>query len=109
MQESLSPAAQEISHLLICSFETFTAWGVEPVVTHQKSWLESTGVYGNRQSAIQGLYKAQHDSEFESQLMPISTAACVNISGLRGPAVLIHQQWCRVWSAWRDCHLHEVV
>ncbi len=22
-----------------------TVWGVEPVVTHQTSWLESTGVY----------------------------------------------------------------
>ena len=27
-----------------------TVWGVEPVVTHQTSWLESTGVCGVRQN-----------------------------------------------------------
>ncbi len=26
----------------------FTVWGVEPVVTHQTSWLESTGECGVR-------------------------------------------------------------
>ncbi len=33
-----------------CPFHFFilylTVWGVEPVVTHQTSWLESTGVCG---------------------------------------------------------------
>ena len=56
-----------------------TVWGVEPVVTHQISWLEGTGVSGVRQklqSAIQDLRMAQHDSGLECQLMPISTAAC---------------------------------
>jgi len=30
-----------------------TVWGVEPVVTHQTSWLEDTGVYGVRFNARQ--------------------------------------------------------
>jgi len=29
-----------------------TVWGVEPVVTHQTSWLESTGVCGVRQKQV---------------------------------------------------------
>ena len=29
-------------------------WGVEPVVTHQTSWLESTGVRGVRQNQAGG-------------------------------------------------------
>ena len=36
-----------------CSFYFvlhLTVWGVEPVVTHQTSWLESTGVCGVRQN-----------------------------------------------------------
>ena len=77
MQESLSPAAQQISHLPFSY--NLTVWGVQPLVTHQTSWLESTGVSGNRQSAIQQLCKAQQDSEFECQLMPISMAAGANI------------------------------
>ena len=27
-----------------------TVWGVEPVVTHETSWLKSTGVCGVRQN-----------------------------------------------------------
>jgi hypothetical protein len=27
-----------------------TVWGVEPIVTHQTSWLESTGVCGVQQN-----------------------------------------------------------
>ncbi len=77
MQESLSPAGQEVSHFHF--IQNLTVWGVEPVVPHQTSWLESTGVCGNRQSAIQELCKAQHDSGFECQLMPISSAACANM------------------------------
>ena len=32
----------------------FTVWGVEPVVTHQTSWLESTGACGVRQTQTGG-------------------------------------------------------
>ena len=31
-----------------------TVWGVEPVMTHQTSWLESTGVCGLRQNQAGG-------------------------------------------------------
>ncbi len=31
-------------HLYSCFVLYLTVWGVEPVVTHEKSWLESTGV-----------------------------------------------------------------
>jgi len=31
-----------------------TVWGVEPVVTHQTSWLRSTGVCGVRQTQAGG-------------------------------------------------------
>ncbi len=31
-----------------------TVWGVEPVLTHQTSWLESTGVCGVRQHQAGG-------------------------------------------------------
>ena len=31
-----------------------TVWGVEPAVTHQTSWLDSTGVYGVRQNQAGG-------------------------------------------------------
>ena len=36
------------------SFYTLTVWGVEPVVTHETSWLESTGLCGVRQSQAGG-------------------------------------------------------
>ncbi len=32
----------------------FTIWGVKPVVTHQTSWLESTGLCGVRQNQAGG-------------------------------------------------------
>ena len=32
-----------------------TVWGVEPVVTHQTSWLESTGVCGVRKRKLVGV------------------------------------------------------
>ncbi len=31
-----------------------TVWGVEPVVTHQTSWLESTGICGVQQNQAGG-------------------------------------------------------
>ena len=41
-----APACHQVS---LCTFIVYlTVWGVEPVVTHQTSWLESTGVYGVR-------------------------------------------------------------
>ena len=39
-----------------CFIEYLTVWGVEPVVTHQTSWLESTGVCGVRQNQASGSY-----------------------------------------------------
>ena len=36
------------------AFLHLTVWGVEPIVTHQTSWLESTGVYGVRQNQAGG-------------------------------------------------------
>ena len=35
-------------------FSYLTVWGVEPVVTHQTCWLESTGVCGVRQNQAGG-------------------------------------------------------
>ncbi len=37
-----------------------TVSGVEPVVTRQTSWLESTGVCGVQQSMLQDLRELQH-------------------------------------------------
>ncbi len=37
------------SHFIFSSLY-FTVWGVEPVVPHQTSWLESTGVCGVQQN-----------------------------------------------------------
>ena len=48
MQESLSPAGQEISHVHFIT--NLMVWGMEPIVTHQTSWLESTGVCGAQQN-----------------------------------------------------------
>ncbi len=42
-------APQSVCHHLIFIMY-LTVWGVEPVVTHQTSWLESTGVCGVRQN-----------------------------------------------------------
>ena len=35
-------------------FKYLTVWGVEPVVTHYTSWLESTGVCGVRRNQAGG-------------------------------------------------------
>ena len=38
------------THFLVSFFLLYlTVWGVEPAVTHQTSWLESTGVCGVQQ------------------------------------------------------------
>ena len=42
------------THTIISSIIYLTVWGVEPVVTHQTSWLESTGVCGVRQNQAGG-------------------------------------------------------
>ena len=46
--------AAHLSHVVCALFFILysTVWGVEPVVTHQTSWLESTGVCGVRQSVV---------------------------------------------------------
>jgi len=41
-----------------------TVWGVEPVVTHQTSWLESTGVCGGKPKLVE----VQFDKESMAQL-----------------------------------------
>jgi hypothetical protein len=48
--EPESEPAQGTSQLILL----LTVWGVEPVVTHQTSWLESTGVCGVRQKQAGG-------------------------------------------------------
>ena len=45
--------AKEGMHSLFISY--LTVWGVEPVVTHQTPWLESTGVCGVRQNQAGGI------------------------------------------------------
>ncbi len=56
-----------------------TVWGVEPVVTHQTSWLESTGVCGVQQTQAGG----------SSVQTSILTAHADNqgFDGQRGPAM----------------------
>jgi len=48
---SRSKVEQRLRRLFILYL---TVWGVEPVVTHQTSWLESTGVCGVRQGQAGG-------------------------------------------------------
>ena len=43
-----------LSVILLHSFCYLTVWGVEPVVTHHTSWLESTGVCGVQQDQAGG-------------------------------------------------------
>ncbi len=45
---SFCPGGQHIHFMFFIQFRK--VWGVEPVVTHQTSWLGSTGVYVIHQS-----------------------------------------------------------
>ena len=45
LRPSMVPCSQ-IIHFIFSSFQYFTVWGVEPDVTHQTSWLGSTGGCG---------------------------------------------------------------
>jgi len=45
-----SLAVIQLSHFIFINI----VWGMEPVVTHQISWLESTGVCGVRQNQAGG-------------------------------------------------------
>ncbi len=60
MQDKLVPSEQPVLCVPIrpTSMAHFilylTVWGVEPVVTHQTSWLESTGVCGVQQNQAGG-------------------------------------------------------
>ena len=53
---------------ITCSFSFFylTAWVVEPVVTHQTSWLESAGVYSfcslRNQLLMHALHAISHEA-----------------------------------------------
>ncbi len=48
---------------LIHFIQNPTVWGAEPVVTHQTSWLESTGKCGVRQNQAAGSLQLWHNSE----------------------------------------------
>ncbi len=54
-QESQAePSAHTTHHFYFVL--SLTVWDVEPVMTHRKSWLESTGVYGERQNTSLALW-----------------------------------------------------
>ncbi len=45
-----NPQGQPVARMFSLFVSHLTVWGVEPVVTHQTSWLESTGVSGVQSS-----------------------------------------------------------
>ena len=48
------PQGQPVARMVSLFVSHLTIWGVEPVVTHQTSWLESTGVCGVQQNQAGG-------------------------------------------------------
>jgi len=61
-----------VMFILFCILH-LTVWGVEPVVTHQTSWLESTGVCGVRQNHAV-IHVSPHVKQKGSCSKPVGTA-----------------------------------